>query len=227
VSMNPNDNPQAGGDLPPPPPPSHASSTPPSTTGFDLQSLIRQWQDILLKPSVATFDAQQPYANWQTVGISLAILAVVRAIFDAITRLEYHLIGARAPSVGGLIGNFITTFVVFFIFAGILYGIARAFNGTGSFALYAYLLALFLVPLGIVSSIAGVIPLLGGLVAFAAGLYELYLTALATASAHRLTQGQSWAVVAIAIVVGLVIALIVGIFLAALLLTVGLVLPGH
>jgi hypothetical protein len=181
----------------------------------------------LLRPSVATFDAQQPSANWQTVGIGLAILAVVRAIFDYMTRLEYHLVGARAPSVGGLIGNLMTTFVVFFIFAGILYGIARGFNGTGSFATYAYLLALFVVPLGIVSSVAGAIPILGGLVAFAAGIYELHLTALATASAHRLTQGHSWAVVAIAIVVGLVIAIVVGIFLAALLLTIGLVLPGQ
>jgi hypothetical protein len=181
----------------------------------------------VLKPGVATFDVQQPYANWQSVVIGLSILAVVRAVFDFISRLEYHLIGARAPSVGGLIGNLITTFVVFFIFASILYGIARGFNGTGSFATYAYLLSLFVVPLGIVSSIAGVIPVLGGLVAFAAGIYELYLTALATASAHRLTQGQSWAVVAIAIAVGLVIAIIVGIFLAAQLLTIGLVLPGQ
>jgi hypothetical protein len=171
------------------------------------------------------FDAQQPSARWQTMGIGLAILAVVRAIFDYLTRLEYHRVGARAPSVGGLIGNLITTFVVFFIFVSILYGIARGFDGTGSFATHAYMLSLFVVPLGIVSSIAGVIPVLGGLVAFAAGLYELYLTALATASAHRLTQEQSWAVVAI--VVGLVLAIIAGIFLAALLSTVGLALPGQ
>lgn len=224
MSMNPNDTPPGAGY---PPPPSNAYPAPPGAGGFDFQSVFRQWQAVLLRPSVATFDAQQPYANWSVVWIGLAILAVVRTIFSFITGLEFHLVGARTPSVGGLIGNLITTFVVFFIFAGILYGVARGFNGTGSFATYAYLLTLFIVPLGIVTSVAGIIPILGGLVAFAAAIYELYLTALATASAQRLSQGQSWAVVAITIVIGLVIAIIIGIILATFLLTIGLVLPGQ
>jgi hypothetical protein len=218
VSMNPNDTPPGAGY---PPPPSNAYPAPPGAGGFDFQSVFRQWQGVLLRPSVATFDAQLPAANWNVVWIGLVILAVARAIFGFISSAESHaLFHTASPGFGTIIGGFIGTFIAFFVIAGVLYLVAKLFSGTGTFMPYAYALALFYVPLGVISAIAGIIPYLGGIIAFLLGLYEIYLAILATASVHRLDMGKSSAVVliplAILIIIGFLLAVIAGLaFLVA------------
>ena len=219
MSMNPNDNPPGEG-YPPPPPPANVYSAPPSATGFDFQTLFRQWQTVLTQPSIATFDAQQPSANWNVVWIGLVILGVARAIFGFISAAETAGITHTAgPGFGTIIGGFIGAFIGFFIAAGVLYLVARLFGGTGTFMPYAYALALFFVPLGIISAVAGIVPVLGVLVAIAAGIYQIYLAILATASVHRLDMGKSTAVVlipvAIAFVIFLLLAVLAGIALIA------------
>jgi hypothetical protein len=218
VSMNPNDTPPGAGY---PPPPSNAYPAPPGAGGFDFQSVFRQWQAVLLRPSVATFDAQLPSANWNVVWIGLVILGVARAIFGFISAAETAgITHTTGPGFGTIVGGFIGVFIGFFIVAGVLYLVAKLFGGTGTFMPYAYALALFFVPLGIISAVAGIIPVLGALVAIAAGLYEIYLAILATASVHRLDMGKSTAIVliplAILIIISFLLAVIAGLaFLVA------------
>jgi hypothetical protein len=221
VSMNPNDTPP-GGEYPPPPPPANMYSTSPSATGFDFQSLFRQWQTVLTKPSIATFDAQLPSANWNVIWIGLVILGVARAIFGFISAAETagntHTTG---PGFGTIVGGFIGVFIGFFIIAGVLYLVAKLFSGTGTFLPYAYALSLFFVPLGVISAVAGIIPVLGALVAIAAGLYQIYLAILATASVHRLDMGKSTAVVLIPIAILVVIGFLLALAGLALLVAAG------
>jgi hypothetical protein len=219
VSMNPNDTPPGAGY---PPPPSNAYPAPPGAGGFDFQSVFRQWQAVLLRPSVATFDAQLPSANWNVVWIGLVILAVARAIFGFISSAEgaamFH---TAAPGFGTIVGGFIGVFIGFFVIAGVLYLVAKLFGGTGTFMPYAYALALFYVPLGIISAVVGIIPVLGVIVAFLLGLYEIYLAILATASVHRLDMGKSSAVVLIPIAILFVIVVVLTIAGLALLVAAG------
>lgn len=204
-----------------PPPPVGAYRAP--TSGFNFQDLYQRWRTVLsigLNPErgIATFDAQQPAANWPVIWIGITILAVVEAVFGVITGAEYHV---KGTGVGTFIGDFISTYIGFFLLAVILFAIARyAFSGTGTFLAYSFVLSLIYVPLGIISSVAGIIPILGGLIALAAGIYEVILAIYATSSSHRLTLGKSTAVVLIPIVVLLILSIlaaaVIGVTLFAL-----------
>jgi len=189
--------------------------------------MLARWQTVLTKPGVATFDTQQPAANWQAIWIGVTILAVVRAVFGFISDLEFHRAGQPAPGVGSVLGTIIGTYLGFFIAVGILHVVARLFNGSGSFLTYAYLLSLFYVPLQIIGAVAGIIPVLGGLVGLAAGIYTLVLAVYATASAHRLSTGTSVAVVLIPAIIVFIVVVILAVVAAALLLALGLAVPGR
>ena len=85
----------------------------------------------------------------------------------------------------------------FLIGSGIYFLIAKLFGGTGSFEEQTYLLATFQAPIGIVSSVISIIPILGGCVSFLLFIYQLVLTYFAIRVVHRLGGGQA-AVVAVA-----------------------------
>lgn len=202
-----------------PPPPQGAYPPPPRPAqgaGFDFQALLQRYVTVLRNPGVATFSAEAPYANWTAVWIGLVALAIVRAIFSYITALEYHTLHASA--VGSVIGSLIGTFVTFFIVAGVAYGLSRLFGSTADFLPYAYVLTLFFVPLGIIAAVAGIIPILGGLIGLAAVIYSLVLWYFATIAVPRLSQGQAIGVIVLTIVVIIVISIIIGIIVGTVLL---------
>ena len=211
------------GAYPPPPQGAYPPPRPAPGAGFDLQSLLQRYVTVLRNPGVATFSAEAPYANWTAVWIGLVALAIVRAIFGYITALEYRALHAAGPSGGNVIGSLITTFVSFFIVAGLAYLLARLFGSTSSFLPYAYVLTLFLVPLGIIAAVAGIIPILGGLIGLAAGIYSLILWYFATIAVQRLSQGQSIGVIVLTFVALIVLAIIVGVIVGtALFVAMGL-----
>ncbi len=222
------------GAYPPPPPgpgaysPGPGAYPPPSprppATGFDIQALLQRYITVLRNPGVATFSAEAPYADWTAIWIGLVALAIVRAIFGYITGLEYHVVGAPSPSVGSVISTLITTFITFFIVAGVAHLLSRLFfSSTASFLPYAYVLSLFLVPLGIIQSVVGIIPILGGLIGLAAGIYSLILWYFATIAVQRVSEGQAIGVIVLTIVVIVIVAIIIGVIVgAAILVAMGL-----
>lgn len=236
-NVPPDEYPSPPGDYPPPtpgeypPPPPGAYPPPPGAypppprpaAGFDFQSLLQRYITVLRNPGVATLSAEAPYANWTAVWLGLVALAIVRAIFGFITALEYRTVGGSGPSSGSVIGSLITTFASFFVVAGVAYLLARLFGSTAEFLPYAYVLTLFLVPLGIIGAVAGIIPILGGLISFAAGIYSLILWYFATIAVPRLSEGQAIGVIVLTIVVLIVLAIIVGVIIGtAILVAMGL-----
>lgn len=215
MSMNPDEARENGAPGYPPPPEAYPPPPQPAGTGLDIQGLVQRYITVLRNPGVATFSAEAPYANWQAIWIGLAALAIVRAIFGIITGLEYHVAGQPLPSVASVIGSLITTFVTFFIVAGVAHLLSRLFGSTASFLPYAYVLALFLVPLGIIDAVVGIIPILGGLIALAAGIYSLVLWYFATIAVQRLSQGQAIGVILLTFVVIVVLAIIIGVIIGA------------
>jgi len=200
-----------------------------------LQGLVQRWQAVFTRPHVQTFDAQQPGADWSTIWLSLLILGAVEAVSRAIQALEnprftYEVPGSapvviRQNPVGNGISGFIGAFVGFFVLSGILFVCAKIFGGQGSFLAHSWLLSLVVVPLEIISAIAGMIPILGGLVAIAAGIFGIFLSIQAIASAHRLTTGRAAAAVFLPLIVGLLLACVLAIaaaaFVAAMLRGIG------
>ncbi len=222
MSTNSNEGPAREGYPGGAPQPFDASSSPSGATGFSFQDLLQRWQAVLTRPGIAVFDEQQPAANWRTIWISLAGLGVVNAIFRTIMTLEFR---PREASFSAAVGSFVGTFIGFFILAGFLFLVARLFGGEGSFLTYSWLLSLFYVPLTAISSIAGIVPVVGWIVSFPAYVYGIVLAVYATASAQRLSLGRSTAVVLIPVIVIGVLLLIVALLFAAFLIALGLTLP--
>ena len=102
----------------------------------------------------------------------------------------------------------------FFIGQGIIYLIAKAFGGTGTFLRQGYTYLLISVPLGIISSALGLIPILGGFVAFGLGIDGIVLQIFSLMAVHRLSGGKATAVVLIPIAIVIVLAIVVGIIVA-------------
>ncbi len=200
---------------------------PPARAGFDWRDLLARWRSVLYPPSVASFDEQKPAANWNTILIALALLGVVQGVFAFITGFEYHRANTPYPGVGTIIGGIIGVFFAFFIVAGIIYLLARALGGTGSFLEHSWLLSLVFVPIQAVSDVAGVIPFLGGLVGALLGIYSVVLYVFATASAHRMTLGRATVAVLIPGIVLAALVLLLLIFAAAFLIALGLTIPGR
>ncbi len=211
-------NPQQGGAY---------AGPPPARAGFDWQDLLARWRAVLYPPSVASFDEQKSAANWNTIFIALALLGVVQAVFAFITGFEYHRANTPYPGVGTIIGGFIGVFFAFFIVAGIIYLLARALGGTGTFLEHSWLLSLVFVPIQAVSDVAGVIPILGGLIGAVLGIYSVVLYIFATASAHRMTLGRATVAVLIPGIVLAALVLLLLIFAAAFLIALGLTVPGR
>jgi hypothetical protein len=189
-----------------------------------------------MHPATATFNEQQRAANWPTVWISLLILGVVSALSRAIQALEFQFQtvtmsfpGLTGPNGSPMVipqnplsnafGGLIGAFIGFFSWMAILYVSAKIFGGQGTFLMQSYLASLALVPLGIIAAIAGIIPLLGGLIAFAAFVYGIVLTVFAVASAYRLTTGRAVGTVLLPVVVLAVLACVLAVAAAALIFT--------
>jgi hypothetical protein len=174
---------------------------------------------------VGAFDRQQDAASWAAVWLNLAPLAVVEAlgvayaVYGPGAALGYsslpvgpqlHLPQTPLLPLAALLGAPIQ----FFIFAGLLYLVARMFGGRGDFKAQAYLIALFWAPLMIASDVVELVPLptvaktVAKTVALLLRVYALCLCALALASAHRLRLARAWAALLTPVVVGLLIGLV-------------------
>lgn len=201
---------------------------PPMGPGFNFQDYTQRWQAVITGRNVPAFDAQLPSANWQAVWIGLAILGLVRGVTSAIgaafasaVTINNHVYLPSSPASSFFSGLF-GVFIGFFIGVGILYLIARLFGGIGSFLGYAYLISLFYVPLGIVSAVFGLLPIIGAIIGLLIGIFEVYLAIQATASAHRLPMDRATWVVLIPVIIAFVLLLLIFFALAALFVTLGL-----
>jgi hypothetical protein len=197
-----------------------------------FQEMINGSVAVLTKPSVATFEEHE--RNNLTWALIYSVLAgVVNAIIAAIAATlglgaaaaTGDFAGGEAAAVGG--GIVATVLVTIFITVlglliawGITYALGRAFGGTGQFGELAWGLALFGAPLTVAGSLLNLIPFVGGIAAFALVIYNLYLTYLAIQSGMNLPSNKALYVIliqfAIALAIGLCLALTVGAALFAL-----------
>jgi hypothetical protein len=215
-----------------PPPPSHGQA-------FSFDRLFQGWVNVLRNPRVAAFDMEQPGANWTAVWIGVLIMALVEAVAALFTRAAIAALGVsgtardviRTLYPGADIGNqvgegpfeaFVSSVVMFFLGAGLIYLVARILGGRGTFLGQTYLMSLAIVPLSIISAAVGWIPVFGGIISFVAGIYLIVLVVMAVMSAHRLNAGLAIislilpvvAVVAIIVALAVIVALIIALIMA-------------
>ncbi|TMC18887.1 MAG: hypothetical protein E6J34_16070 [Chloroflexi bacterium] len=201
-----------------------------------LDQAVRQLPDQYIKvvtnPSAQTFAQEMGKASWDIVWVQLLIYAVIAGIFGYISTLIpgtlFRSPGTVSPIppaalqailVGASLGTIIVIPTFFFIGEGIIYLIAKAFGGTGTFLQQSYSHLLFKIPLGIITSALGLIPLLGGLVWFGIYVYEIVLHIFSIMAAHRLSGGKATAVVLLPFLIAF--ALFCALFIALIALAAG------
>ena len=80
--------------------------------------------------------------------------------------------------------------VQFGIFTGVVYWVARQFfGGTGRYAEVAYTFALFFVPLSLISTLVGWIPVVGWLLSLLISLAQIYFAYIAVQSSMNIREG--------------------------------------
>jgi hypothetical protein len=185
---------------------------------MDFGGTIQTWIQVLTRPGTEVFEqeSRSPNATVVTALIWIVISAVVAAILGFIQfsiGLAAADLGAMlgdmglppevTANLGGLmgggagIGALILTPLFFLIGVGIIHLLARVFGGDGSFGVFAYLVASFQAPIGIVSAVLGFVPFVGGCIAALLSIYSLVLTFFAVKVNYQLTDGKAIAVVLI------------------------------
>jgi hypothetical protein len=205
---------------------------PPQDWGSALRELPAQWRRVLMQPSAATFAQEQPKATWGMLWVMLIGYAVIAAILGAIRGAAFSATLATLPGFSGASGTFLGQILAvsggfgaiigvpigFFIGQGILFGIARLFGGMGTFRDQGYLSLLFTVPLGILASLIGFIPVLGALIGLVIAIYQIVLQIFVIQAAHRLSGGKATAVVLLPLVIAIILAIILVAALAAIII---------
>jgi hypothetical protein len=151
--------------------------------------------------------------SWLSARMALAQLGSMETLQDligqagippeALAQLDQIPFFTGVTSIWGVLGGIVASIIGFLIFVGLLHLVARLLGGTGSYQMYAYLMATIWVPLSIVSGIIGLVPLVGGCLGFIVTIYELILAYYATRVEQNLTQGRAIIVVLTPLLIGL------------------------
>ncbi|MEA2575518.1 MAG: hypothetical protein QOH93_2816 [Chloroflexia bacterium] len=194
-------------------------------SGIDFQDLIQGYRGAVMTPNTAFYESQIPKANLLKVLVGLGIVILVNIIVGLISA------GAAASSLGslrdqlraqgvnfdpsavaggggvaGALFSIVLVPLLFFIGAAIIYGLAKMLGGQGTdFMTHAYLLSLSYVPLGVVSSVLGLIPGVGGLVALVAVIYRQYSQGKSLEASQRMQPGRAQAAAFIPIGIAIVL----------------------
>ncbi len=182
-----------------------------------LMDVVNSWITSLTKPSVATYAAEVPRATQNRLIMSVGIVTVIAALAGLLG-------GVFGPLgvIGGFITALITTPLGFLVGVAAYYAGAKIMKGTGTFLEHAWVWSTIWAPVTIISSIVGIIPILGGIVSFIIGLVALYFYYLSIQAVHRLEGSNAILAIVIGFVITLVVGLVVGLIVTSVLLIVGL-----
>jgi hypothetical protein len=190
-------------------------STGPITPGDTSPRSFSEIPGLWLKVTQMTeafFAEEAPRASQGNTLVSILIYAVASAVLTALSGLVGGGLQAlsrlpefgRQPQLGASYGaglggmvlcyacvGLIVVPLSFYINNGLNYLGARVLGGTGSFGAQAYLMSLYVVPLGVASGLLGLVPLVGACVALLVGLYVIFLNVRLNKAVHRLTTGRA------------------------------------
>jgi hypothetical protein len=222
--------PQRPGNDPPPPQSSSGFSSPRSSMGsgtgdYNLSdpvgSFVATAREIIVNP-VGFFRSVPRQGGFVPPLVFAVICAVISGLLGGILGLLINLIAGNGvgTAVGSLFGTLIITPIVtaigLFIGAGIyhllVYLLARpgsaGFEATFRVVAYASVIQL-------VTWLAA-IPILGQLVALAAGVYNVVLSVLGIREVHGTTTGRAALIVLIPVAVLIILAVLLGVVLVAI-----------
>jgi hypothetical protein len=176
-----------------------------------LSQLPQRYFNALVKPSVATYTADKGDASWSLVWIQLVAWAILDAmlgllvnfIYPPMTGTTFSRLFSLATSIG-LIG---VVPLLFFLLMGIVFLLAKAFGGQGTFLEQCNSSLYIQAPLGIFSKLLALIPVVGRVLNSVLSLYGIVLQVFVIMAVHRLSRGKAIATILIPLVtIGLLVA---------------------
>lgn len=208
----------------------------PRPWGEAVQALPGQYIKILTKPGKLSFAEEQSKATWGMIWTQLIFIGLIGTIVALIsaaigTAVTASLLGSGAGAAYGTVAGFfagagsvydiVLVIVDFFIIVGIQFLLAKAFGGRGTFLQQGYNYLLFNTPLAVLSYVVALVPLLGGLVAFALSIYGIVLNVFSIQATHNMSGGKAtWVVlipyIALIVLVFLCVALFAALIVGAL-----------
>jgi hypothetical protein len=190
--------------------------------GQAIRELPGQYVNVLTRPSVNRFEEEKGKARWGIVWIQLMSLAIIDAILQSVSLLispnnvnSFTGVNNISPSMIQSI-----TIIIVFLFqlvltpasflaaGGILYLIARAFGGRGTYLEQIYVTLLFGVPLVILSYLLLLIQATSSWLPYLPHLYSMVLFVLSLVAVHKLSRGKAIAVILIPICILLLLTLV-------------------
>lgn len=189
---------------------------------------FEDWKAVLMQPKEVFAKRKKEadvMAAVKTYGILGAVVgglmgvmfAVLGAAFSAIPGMgALAAFGILAIPIGIVLGAVLVV-IGSLIGSGIYFVFAKLLGGTGDFATHYYLPSLFVIPVTILTLILNMIPVLGSILGFILGIYNLYLMTLAFKEAHGFSTLKAVLVWLLpVIVIFLVVILMFGALFAAI-----------
>ncbi|WP_424951407.1 YIP1 family protein [Deinococcus sp.] len=150
-----------------------------------IQDMFPQSVAVLSQPSVAAFERFERRGGVSEAYIYVALAALVGALISAF----FGIFHSGVNPLTQFFSRLIFTLVAFGVFTGLVYVVGKyLFRGTGTYAEVAYTFALFFVPISIVSTLIGVIPILGWFISWLLSLVTIYFGYLAVQSSMNLRE---------------------------------------
>ena len=161
----------------------------------DIRQLPGQYMKVLTRPSAATFLVEKDKANWDIVWIQLlGPIMIGLASRLLVIFFTTHTLTLQTISYQSLL--FLSGPLLFFLFVGIQYAVARGFSAEkqGTFLAQCYTTQLFAVPLGIALDLFSLIPAIAVISSFlsgAVGIYNIVLNTFAIKAVHNIGGGKA------------------------------------
>jgi hypothetical protein len=176
------------------------------SSGSSISQMLSQSRDVLLHPSVATFEKYEKLGTVRDAIVYVAIASAISGVFGL------------TEGIGGFLRNLIASILGFLVFTYLVHWLGSRRGGTGTLDEVAYSFALFWAPLSVLISVVTlllVLTLIGvfllPLVALAGLALNVYYAYLATqASLNLQSGGGTWVVLLMAAIGSFLVSLIVG-----------------
>lgn len=160
-----------------------------------------------------------------------SVVAIIMGIIGMVAATSLSMIGGSPNSMAMMGGSLIAGIVMIVILVPlimivgsligtyIMYMIAKALGGTGSFDQQFYHMAVMGGGITVISSLFSIIPCVGDLVQLVAWVFSLYLGYLIYMSVHRVSSGKAILLTLLPTIIGVVLAVLLIIIFGALIAT--------
>ncbi|GCF10638.1 Yip1 family protein [Dictyobacter arantiisoli] len=180
----------------------------PSMARRGAGDLCKQYLRVMLHPSIQTFAEEKQYARWSSIWIQLIGLSVLSAILTILALLispsSLTPVAGMSAQTEQLMLYGVTAILIiaatpisFLIAGAILCAMGRVLGGQGRYVQQLYTLALFGVPMVLLSSVLQLIPGTTSWLPYLPHLYSVYLLILSMQAIHKFKRAQFIGVTAI------------------------------